>query len=403
VDIADVHFVCVEFSLDAVTKGLVQTPLNITASVLTDNGSGVAMPTAQEAEQAMAKSECMATHHLDFGLKVKDMIVQVVEIKADFEFTLGGGTVHAVLSDAHGSIEALLSPKTQAEASRGSIIAVDGRMVSLQGRMVLLVEEARPQTKLRHGYSSIRMGQRNVSERIHLYGCLVIRGSKCLLAHGDNYAFIPFSEPRAHETRQQAATRAITETCKIYSEEVSLMNDLPPAVSYQQGVDGKPVVLTIYIAVATSEAVADGGGCGCGEAPESEDRLYDWYDFDDAIASVNSTERNSVLSLVSALGSAVEAGVVILSSPSAFGPKVAAINGDLHLNQVLALTQMEYKSLADRHNSQMKQTSSPEQTNVHAHQEKFECPPCNQKLKKAPKWTPVSDACANGKCPPGCC
>jgi len=310
------------------------------------------------------------------------------------------------LSDAHGSVEALLSESTQAEVTRGCILAVNGRVVSLQGRIVLLVEQARPHTKLQRGYSSVRMGQRNVSERVHRYGILVMRGSKCILARSSNFARIPVTEPRAYESRQQAATRAITESCKIYSEEIALVHDVPPAIAYLPAVDGGgPVVLTVYVALATSEdhQSTGGSGCGCDEPLDTEkEQLYDYYDFEQALAFVSTAaERACMLTLTSALAAAVDAGIVILSSPGAFGPQIHAINGDLSLNQILALTPTEQpKGMllnSQTANSPKEKIKLPKSDFMGMSLAEFEA---QRKAKRIAKQ--MCSPCSGGSCGPGC-
>jgi len=178
---------------------------------------------------------------------------------------------------------------------------------------------------------------------VHQYGCLVLRGSKCILARKSDFACIPVTEPRAYESKQQAATRAIAQSCRVYSAEIALVHDVPAAVAYLPDVDGKgPIVLTVFLALAVEDGdVARGNGCGCDEPLDSEKvKLYDWYEFDEAVSLVKTpAERSCILSLTSNLATAVDAGVVIL--PSAFGPKIDAIDGDLGLHTILALTGLE--------------------------------------------------------------
>jgi hypothetical protein len=323
----------VEFSLDPASKGLVQTPIDITASVLASSNNVVNVPTIEGVAREWSSSERLATHHLDFGTAVSSMIVQVVDIKDV------GGMIHAVLSDAHGSVEALLSKAAREVAGRGCIVAVSGQMISLEGRSVLMVEQAEPHNRLQRGYSSVRMGQRNVSERRHEYGCLIFRGSKCMLPREGEFLQIPSTAPRANESQQQAATRAVSERCSIYPEEFALLHDVPPAVVYLRDVSG-PIVLTVFAATATSDAPKDGGCGGCNEAVESD--KYDWYDFEQAFSFLKTKEERACVSnLTGSLAEAVDAGIVILNSPGAFGPKIHAVHADLGLNEILALTPID--------------------------------------------------------------
>lgn len=408
VGVNDLLFSSVEFSLDPVNKGLLQTPIDITAKVLL-NTAPIALPNPQDAENDLATSEKTATHHLDFGMAVRNMIVQVVEVKD------AGGMMNAVLSDAHGSVEALFSGMAQEEVTRGCIVAVDGRVVSLQGRIVLLVEQARPHPKLQRGYNSVRMGMRNVSERVHRYGVLVVRGNKCMLARSCSSttvsAYIPVTEPKGYETRQQAATRAITEACNIYSEEFCLVNDVPPAVAYVP-VDGNPVVLTIFAAFTTGEqSTGDGGGCGCDENIDDEkEELYDYFDFEQALVFVGTpAERTCMLTLTSALAGAVDAGIVVRSSAGDFAPKIHAIHGDLSFNHILALTAAELpkpKGMllnAQSDSSPMQKIKIPKSDFAGMSLKEFEAQKKAKKLAKMATCEPCnSNSCGPG-CGPGCC
>jgi len=343
---SDMFYVAVEFSLDPVEKALLQTPIDISAQVLSETAA-ITIPSMQEAEQNVLASAKMQTHHLDFGFTVSDMIAQVVDVKDS------DGMVQAVLSDVHGTVDALFSQSAKLQASRGSVLVVNGRTISLKGRLVLMVESATPHKSLFHGYRSTRMGQRNVSERVHQYGCVVLRGSRCLLMRCDDRACIPVAEPRAFESRQQAATRAVAECCKVLSEEILLLHDVAPAVAYLPGTDGQGlVVLTVFIALATSEKKSD--ACGCDEPLDSErEPLYDWYAFEEAISFVHTkAERACILTLTSNVAAAVDAGVVSLNKAGGFGPKVHAVHGDCSLNQILALMQSDDTPKRMLHDSQ---------------------------------------------------
>jgi hypothetical protein len=162
-----------------------------------------------------------------------------------------------------------------------------------------------------------------------------------MLAREGDFLRIPSTEPRANESRQQAATRAISECCGIYPEEVALLHDVPPAVVYLRDVHtGVLTVLTVFVAIATSEAPTKDAGCGCHEVAENE--TYNWYDFEQAFSFLKIKEERSCISkLTGSLAEAVDAGIVILSSPGVFGPKINAIHADLGLNEILALADID--------------------------------------------------------------
>jgi hypothetical protein len=178
---------------------------------------------------------------------------------------------------------------------------------------------------------------------------------------------------------------------------------VPPAVAYLPDVDGKgPIVLSIFIAFATNQS---NGGCGCDEPLDSErEKRYDWFDFEQAVSFVTTkAERACILSLTSNLATAVDAGVVTLNSPSAFRPKVHAIDGDLSLNQILALTPLDQPKgmVCD---SKPKETHLPKETRL---------PQCDfagtsllefdNEKEKARLAKQKKGGCCGGKCGSGCC
>mmetsp|Transcript_60697 Transcript_60697/g.172534 ORF Transcript_60697/g.172534 Transcript_60697/m.172534 type:complete len:570 (-) Transcript_60697:47-1756(-) len=326
VSIRDVHFVSVEFSLDPYTKGLLQTPVKITASVLQTTKT-INLPDGFLLDGCQTALR-FATHHLDFGMPVHGLVTRVVSVES------AGSMMKAVLADCHGTVEALLQPALQANVFHGAMLSVDGHTIALAGRLFLLVNRAEP-AKLREGYGSARTGQRNCSQRVHRYSCLVLRGSKCLLTRDGDKARLPMVEPAGFETQRQAATRAIREACRINAEEVAMLHDVPPAIAYDTSDPKEVSVLTVFAAVATS-APPD-VGCGC-EPVRDEGDLYDWYSFDEATWVLRTTLEISCLQkLVLSLVEAAAAGAVDADAQGCFRPAVAAVDGGLSLGQLMAL------------------------------------------------------------------
>lgn len=267
-------------------------------------------------------------HHLDFGMHVRSIIVQVLSITE----------AYAVLADSSGSVDALVLHSALDTMERGSFVSVAGRVIALSGRLFLLVEGAKPHSGLPYGYTSVRLGQKSLSQRVCRYGCLVLRGTKCVLARQRRQVQLPVAEAFGYETKQQAATRALTDNCKIYAEEVTLLRDVAPVVSYDKSGDNV-CVLMLFAAVAASPPPGSGGcdGGGCCEATAENDP-YGWYNFEQAIGMLaTECERSAVMKLTLAIAEAVSAGIVTMDTPCAFRPTLAAINNDLSLNQVMAL------------------------------------------------------------------
>jgi hypothetical protein len=414
--LSDFHFISVEFSFDPNEKTTVQTPIDITPMVACSGTARLTMPTRESVENDVQNSERIATHHLDFGMTVSHLIVQVLCV------TDADAMLNIVVADTHGSIEALARKTMSEELQQGSIVSVSGRVLSVQGRRSLLIEDCKVEDSLhREGYASVRIGERNASHNTHLSGCLIVRGAKCLLVHQSNTVHMPFTEPRIAESKVQAATRAVKHACKIHAEEFALLSDLPPAVAYDKGGDHS-VVYTAFLAVAT--APAPSVSC-CGGNQKCEDGLYDWYTFEEAISVLKSAaEKKCFLSLAWAFAEAIDAGVFVVDSPCAFRPKLAAIDDDwkvdVAFNPLLTLGEGKPRSSSSASTaSTASGASSPYASSV-ASGDLRPCQPCRPSsdnptafcpkvVKKAKEnamnWkNGITGKCGKaGGCPPGCC
>lgn len=332
--VADLHFVAVEFSLDPRSKQMVQSASTITATVVNPVGPANLLPGLVEAPRAppggaslglaavgaarpatgSAPVEGPATHHLTAGMSFAGLVVRVLSVAVD------GPVLRAVLADTQGSVEALLPRALQASVPRGRTVSVDGRMVSSEGRLYVVAERVEQHAGLREGYEPVRVGQRSASEWPRRYGCVVLRGAKCVLARSDGHLHLPMCEAGAHETAEQAATRAVTEACDIHPEELAILRDVAPAIVYD--VTGPtPVVVTVFAALATNPPPA---GLGDDES-EDEDDLYDWFTFEQASRRLQSDhERGAVAAVARGLAVALAAGVVMPDYSCTFGPPAAA-------------------------------------------------------------------------------
>jgi len=366
--LSDLHFVSVEFTLNPRSKQLVQNASNITASVVNVIGPATlpveattpqthqnvslasgprpvvavpkgssavaqrqvaavpgatapasvpapAAPAAQGSSSTRgavgAAVEGVATHHLLAGMSFSGLVAQVVSS------TLDGSVLRVVLADCHGSIETIVPREFQAVAARDRCVSVAGRVVSADGCLYVMAERVVPHSGLREGYLPVRQGQRNSSEWPRRYGCLVLRGDKCVLVRHEGRLQLPTKEARTHETAEQAATRAVAELCDIYPEEVALLHDVAPAVAY----DGEPAdaVVRIFAALATRPPPAREEDDDLSE--EDDEDLYDWFGFEKALKRLTSNwERSVVTSLAQGVSLAVSAGIVAPEFPCSFGP-----------------------------------------------------------------------------------
>jgi hypothetical protein len=347
VSLGEMHFVSVDFTLDPDSKDTKQTALNITTNVSCEAGP-IKFPSGEFLESCDIQK--VATHHLEFGVSVKDMCVQVLDYKETDSMK------QLTLADCHGSVLALLPSHISdpGVVCRGCRILVTGRVISMDGRKVLLVTYVRqPDKQLSIGYTSVKLGQRNQSQREHHYGCLVLRGAQCVLVRSKTEWVLPLAAPVGCESGQQAATRATKKMCNIFSEEFALLADVPPAVTYD--VNGsETIVQTMYAAVATrlpdkSRGCGCGISCGCAsdgcgndhhdDLPHDDEAFCDWFTYDQAMSVLKrQADRMCLAKLTSAVVEAIDAGVLLMDSKGAFRPGVDAIDAEKSLNTILALT-----------------------------------------------------------------
>lgn len=355
--LADLIFVSVDFRLCPTNKQLLQTPQNITLDVTFRNDMSRGKHWQSSAAGADGAQrvplETMAIDELDFGMRVEGLIVQVLECVEAGDVDL------LTIGDPHGTIEALTPRSLSREVMmRGSIVSVVGRMVPLNGHLFLAVESATSSSEFRKDYTAVRIGQRNMSQRQHRCGVLVLRGSKCALARDEKGNLsIPAGEPCGSESKHQTAKSAFRHACRVSVEELAFLSDVPPAVAYsasgekttaamgRDATQAAPpsLVLTVFAATATSSPPEDSGGC-CGDCgPVDIEDKYDWYSFEEALRGLSSeSERVCLMKVTQSLAEASYAGILIAGDHlSAFRPVTPALHNDLYFTQVLSLAWQE--------------------------------------------------------------
>jgi len=312
--LSDLHFVSVEFNLDTRTKQLTQSTQNLTASVQHQVGpTKVPTPALEKSpvETTGAAVANVATHHLTPGMSFSGLVVQILTSAPD------NLVVRAVLADIHGSIDAIFPRSLQASLVRNRLVSVTGRVVAADGRVFLLGERAEPHSGFREGYEAVRIGQRNYSQNARRYGCLVLRGFKCVLARCDGTMLLPTSEAKTHETPEQTATRAVAEACDIHQEEVALQRDVAPVTVYDTADPENPLVVTIFAALATSPPPP---GYHDDESEDDED-FYDWFSYEQALRRASlDHERAAIKALSESMTRAIAAGVLVPDFNYTFGP-----------------------------------------------------------------------------------
>ena len=251
-----------------------------------------------------------STQFLAPGTSVSGVIVIVQSCSHDWD----ANVLRAVLADTHGSVEGIFSRSMSALLAPGRVVIVSGRTVSLEGRLLLLGQKVSPHHGLRDGYKPVSDGRRNVSEVSRRYGCLILRGRKCVLARDANkQLYVPTDELRHHETAQQAAARAVAEACDIYPEEFAVLRDVAPAIFYDKA-DVMPIVITIFAAIATNPPPP--GSAEDQDTIEDEDDMYDWFPYVQALSRLTSEkERHAITRLAAGASAAKADSPASLSNP----------------------------------------------------------------------------------------
>lgn len=351
-ELGQIFYVSVTFSLDRISKQMKQEAQNITASLVNINARPVATPqlaappaaaapvggdfkpeprpvvqalpvlSASELLAAAAKSsgavgsavEGVATHHLSLGISFSGLIGQILSCLIE------GQTIRATVADVHGCVEAI-APRSCADVMAvGKCVSLAGRAVCDQGQLILAVQSAQPHSSgLRDGYAPVRIGHRSASSSRQAFGCVVLRGNKCVLARKEGgQLYVPVAEAKERETGLQAATRAVAQACDIHEEEIAVLQSIAPAVVYDMS-DGDPIVVTFYAALATGAPPAE-------EESEDEDDAYDWYTYSQTQSRLSeSHERKAVSVVARGFAEALAAGAVIADAPGEFGPDNGAL------------------------------------------------------------------------------
>jgi hypothetical protein len=260
IDVSDLFVVAVDFTIDPFLKQLKQTTHDVTSAAV-----GTEQPIVVNAENLGAcggRIPGLTIDRLEFGMIVEDLNVQVLS------YGTAGDVFQATLADPLACVEALLPSSLETSVKHGAILRITGRVVAVAGRLLLLVDSAKPSAGFRSGYTAVRAGVRNMSQRDHRFGCVIIRGSKCALVRkANNKLEIPSSPPRGFESAAGTAVRATMEACKINQEEFALVHDVPPVVAYEaaaastakvtaktnaQSLSTAAAKMAVYMAVATS-------------------------------------------------------------------------------------------------------------------------------------------------------
>ena len=155
-----------------------------------------------------------------------------------------------------------------------------------------------------------------VKER--LYGCLIVRGNRCVLARSLTGEWpglrIPHGPKLEGETASQAALRVTSNMIEVEESEFKIINALAPAMYYLPIISGAssaiPLavnVVTVFVAQATSPPPP--GPLEDADVEDDSD-LYDWYTFPRAMARVSPAERDVLCVLALALAGAARVGLV---------------------------------------------------------------------------------------------
>lgn len=327
----DLYFTAVDFDVHRRSKQLVQNAHNISSFIADLAASSLQPPVdvsdmapaqpvlvpgevlamlreAWEVKSLVSSATALTTHCLMPGMTFTALTVKVLSVQSDEE------VLRATCADCHASVEVIAN--ASASLVKGANVCISGSTITLEGRLFVLARHvAQSPATLREGYAVVPEGQHDVSRLRRCFGCLVLRGKKCVLARdADKNLRIPLDEAALKETAQQAAVRALAEACDIYPEEFFMLQNVAPAVYYEGS-----TVVSIFCALATNPPPP---GASEDEDLLDEDDLYDWFRYDSAVARLPLQQRRVLARLSADLRDALVAKVVTSDYPCDFGSDV---------------------------------------------------------------------------------
>ncbi len=157
-----------------------------------------------------------------------------------------------------------------------------------------------------------------------LYGCLILRGNRCVLARSLSGAWaglqIPHGAKGDGETAAQAAVRVTSALIDVEEGEFRIVSAITPVMYYLPGArPGQIVAVTIFIAQATSPPPP--GPLEDADIEDEED-AYDWYTLPRALARVTPAERDALCTAACALAGAARVGLIPQRWGGVFGQEM---------------------------------------------------------------------------------
>jgi len=232
-----------------------------------------------------------------------------------------------VAVDRAGPGQVLFPQELEGAVCKGACVRLRGRAVSRRGTLVLMLERA-SRTRSRtledkvdgYGAAVSLAHPSSLSARVRSFGCILLRGSKCVLVRSLTSppewesVRLPRATARGAETGEETATRAVTTQCDLNPQEFWVTPDVPPVVCYLPSAGGAVEVLTLFVAFAVFPPPEE-GALDDEEDEEDEDDLYDWFSFPQALAAIASApERGALFDVSIALQRAVAAAVIPVHS-----------------------------------------------------------------------------------------
>mmetsp|Transcript_15501 Transcript_15501/g.35196 ORF Transcript_15501/g.35196 Transcript_15501/m.35196 type:complete len:715 (+) Transcript_15501:1-2145(+) len=265
--------------------------------------------------------DTVKTHFLTPGMTFRALVVRILTPPA----AAGATMMRCAAGDVHGTVDVLFKKELKASAVKDKVVEVGGKCVAVQGRLFVLADTISSGAWAVEGYAEhvSTRHTNSLSTRERRYGCVVIRGAKCVLARSLASEWdgvrIPSTVVQEGEAPIAAACRAVMQQVDINAEEFHVSMDLPPVVYYEEKAGGKPAaVITVYTAFATNPPPVDAPD-DLWEESEDEEDLYDWFTFSQAVRRLDRPQTAAIVSAARAFHNAIDAGIVYARFGGIFG------------------------------------------------------------------------------------
>jgi ADP-ribose pyrophosphatase YjhB (NUDIX family) len=265
----------------------------------------------EEEEEDDAQDIASTLCELVPGAAMHNLLVRVASIRAAGE---------AVVETAHGSCSLMYDPERMSDIVKpNTILTIKNGFGCTEesGRLILRLEDPEEEAVSIETDVDIddvspppECAQNDISSINRVYGLLVIREDKLLLCPAGltegKWSF-PVDEADGDEPERTAALRAFASITEIDVNEVYILNEVCPVMSYED-----EYVSTLFIAYSRRPFRKG--------APVQRNEAYGWFTFDEALEALETEGSQSCLTRAhQALEAAINANFVRRCFGSKFG------------------------------------------------------------------------------------